>query len=183
MRCRECPLSVSRVCHIEDVPGLCQRPEFREMIARESDRWEREEATGVQDREVWLRPLLPLISACPHRGGPARLPATGVRVCGELTECKAQRDSIPGRMSRSMIACTASSPPKTFWVAASARSCGAGAGTHNSHSKSSESQRGAWECGRGQTRPFRVGGLADPCGNLGHPLRVGLRVDLRDVGP
>ena len=86
MRCPDCPVAPDRHCLCEDAPnGLCSRPEYRDLAARCAANPER----CLPMTEERKRELLPLVSACPHRGHVLGVSQQRECGCAELTECRA----------------------------------------------------------------------------------------------
>src|SRR4051812_11131451 len=107
MKCMLCPVEApGATCLGESVPRLCVLAETRADYRRRLAELAYDEALTTSNHPLELSDVLGAVSTCIDRG--AVLPASLQPECGcaELTECRAGRGSVAGRVTlQDCIAC------------------------------------------------------------------------------
>lgn len=104
MKCAHCPVEGS-ACLGERAGRLCQlastRPDYRRLLVEQA-----RGAAGAGPAASSLDALLAEVSGCRDRGPTLPHSAQAGCGCGELTECRAGRGRVPGRVTLSdCLAC------------------------------------------------------------------------------
>lgn len=104
MKCSDCPVPGGN-CLGERAGRLCElaatRPDYRRLLVDQARM-----ATATVERPPTLDALLAAVAACRHRGPTLPHSAQAECGCGELTECRAGRGKLAGRVTlRDCLAC------------------------------------------------------------------------------
>lgn len=98
MKCATCPVAAG-ACLGESVPRLCVLARTRSDYRRQLVRTAVASAPAASDEAIDLSAALGAISACPHRGPVLPLSLQPECGCSELSECRAGRGLVPGRVT------------------------------------------------------------------------------------
>lgn len=113
MRCDHCPVRAGLDCLGQTTPALCAeveagRPGRADQLVRLAETGSLGIGHGETPEDV--RAALARVRECPDRGGvlPVPLQPEGCGRCGELSECRAGKGSVPGRVTlRECLECRA----------------------------------------------------------------------------
>jgi hypothetical protein len=98
MICATCPVGAG-ACLGESVPRLCflarTRADYRLQLVRTA----LESAPAASGAAIDLSSALGAVSACPHRGPVLPVSLQPECGCSELSECRAGRGLVPGRVT------------------------------------------------------------------------------------
>lgn len=95
MRCPDCRHTAENACLGERLPRLCGRADYAGYLAAAPDPATADAVAAVAARNG----LLARVAACPDRGSVLPVSLQAECGCGELSECRAGRGSVSGRVT------------------------------------------------------------------------------------